>query len=282
MHQVSADYTRALGIPVLQGRGFSDADVAGALHVALVNQAFVLRYFGAGQPLGHTFRVPRAKASPFNLADDSFTVIGVVRDTLNRSLTNEVQPELYLPYTLTGLADRLVLAGEADTSVAVSAVRAQVRALDADQPVMEVRTLQSALDSFVLAGPRFSLALFSIFAGLGLTLAVIGVFGVISHAVARRTREIGVRIAVGASSGRILRMVVLDGLRLIAGGLVLGLLGSAAAARVLQRLIWKVSPFDPLSFAAVAAVLVLVGLQACLWPALRAARVDPIRALRHE
>jgi len=219
---------------------------------------------------------------PFNLTDGSFQIVGIVRDTLNRSLRNEVQPELYMPYTVTGLADRLVVLTQADPATVTNAVRSQVYALDKDQPVTEVRTMQAMLDNFVFSGPRFSLVLFSVFAALGLSLAVIGVYGVISHAVSRRKQEIGVRIALGASSSQIVRMVMSSGLTLIGAGIVLGLAGSAAAAKILQQMIWKVSPFDPLSFAVVAGVLLMVGLQACLWPAFRAARVDPVSVLRCE
>ena len=219
---------------------------------------------------------------PFNLTDGSFQIVGIVRDTLNRSLRNEVQPELYMPYTVTGLADRLVVLTQADPATVTNAVRSQVYALDKDQPVTEVRTMQAMLDNFVFSGPRFSLVLFSVFAALGLSLAVIGVYGVISHAVSRRKQEIGVRIALGASSSQIVRMVMSSGLTLIGAGIVLGLAGSAAAAKILQQMNWKVSPFDPLSFAVVAGVLLMVGLQACLWPAFRAARVDPVSVLRCE
>jgi ABC-type antimicrobial peptide transport system permease subunit len=169
-----------------------------------------------------------------------------------------------------------------DPAALTGAVRAQVDALDREQPVTDVRTMQSALESFVFAGPRFTLALFGVFAALGLGLAVVGVYGVVSHAVARRTQEIGVRLALGATSRRIAGMVVGGGLRLVGLGVLLGLAGSAAAARALRQLIWNVSPFDPLSFAAVSAVLVVVGIQACLRPALRASRVDPVSALRYE
>jgi predicted permease len=282
IHQVSGDYAKTLGIPLLHGRGFGQADVDGGLRVALVNQAFARRYFEGREPLGQVVRIPRARQPPFQQTDDTFQVVGVVRDTLNRSLTNEIRPELYLPYSLTGLADRLVLLARADIGSVAAAVRGHVRALDPDQPLMEVQTLGASLDTFVFAGPRFSLVLFGVFAALGLTLAVIGVFGVISHGVSRRTREIGLRLAVGASAGRIARMVVAGGLRLVALGVMLGLAGSAATARLLQQLVWKVSPFDPLSFAAVAGLLLLVGWSASLLPALRAARLDPVRALRHE
>jgi ABC-type antimicrobial peptide transport system permease subunit len=208
--------------------------------------------------------------------------VGVVKDTLNRGLTNEVHPELYVPNTLTGAADRLAVLTSTDPAALTAAVRAEVRALDREQPITDVRTMQAALQNFVFAGPRFSLALFGVFAALGLCLAVVGVYGVVSHAVARRTQEIGVRMALGASSRRIAGMVLGSGLRLVGLGVVLGLAGSAAAARALRQLIWNVSPFDPLSFAVVSAVLLVVGVQACLRPALRASRVDPVTALRYE
>jgi putative ABC transport system permease protein len=282
VHQVSGQYTEMLGIALLQGRLFTDAEMYGRRHLAVVNQAFVRRYFTGQEPLGRGVQIPRMMTPPFNLTDGSFQIVGIVRDTLNRSLRNEVQPELYMPYTVTGLADRLVVLTQADPATVTNAVRSQVYALDKDQPVTEVRTMQAMLDNFVFSGPRFSLVLFSVFAALGLALAVIGVYGVISHAVSRRKQEIGVRIALGASTGQIVRMILSSGLMLIGAGIILGLAGSAAAARVLQQMIWKVSPFDPLSFAVVAGVLLMVGLQACLWPAFRAARVDPVSVLRCE
>jgi len=282
VHQVSGEYTEVLEIALLQGRLFTDADLYGRRHLAVVNQAFVRRYFTGQEPLGRGVHIPRMLTPPFNLTDGSFQIVGIVRDTLNRSLRNEVQPELYMPYTVTGLADRLVVRIQADPATVTNAVRSQVYSLDKDQPVTEVRTMQAMLDNFVFSDARFSLALFSVFAALGLSLAVIGVYGVISHAVSRRKQEIGVRIALGASSSQIVRMILSSGLTLIGVGIALGLAGSAAAARVLQQMIWKVSPFDPLSFAIVAVVLLIVGMQACLWPAFRAARVDPVSVLRCE
>jgi len=280
LHQVSEDYTRTLGITLLKGRLFTEADMAGRRRVVLVNEAFVRRYLTEREPLGQVVRLPQAKTPLFNLADDYFQVIGVVRDAFNSGMTNDVEPELYLPYTLTGLAEWLVVLPRADLAAVTSAIRSQVRAMDKEQPIIEVRTIESMLDDFVLSGPRFSATLLSIFAALGLSIAVIGVYGVISYGVSRRNREIGVRIAMGASTGNIVRMVVSSGVRLVGAGIVLGLAGSAALARVVQHLIWKVSPLDPVSFALVSGVLLVAGLQACLWPALRAASVDPVSALR--
>ena len=161
-------------------------------------------------------------------------------------------------------------------------VRGEIAAIDKDQPITDIRTLESALNDYLFAGPRFGLTLFAVFAILGLTLAVVGVYGVIAHAVSRRTQEIGVRIALGATTDRIISMVLAGGAKPIAAGIVVGLAGSALSARAMRQMIWNVSPWDPVSFVAVAVVLMVVGLQATLWPALRATRVSPVAALRKE
>jgi putative ABC transport system permease protein len=162
------------------------------------------------------------------------------------------------------------------------AVVERIHTLDRDQPVTEVRTLESFLDDYVYAGPRFNVVLLSVFAALGLTLAVVGVYGVMSHAVAQQTREIGVRMALGAEPGSVARMVVKSGAGLLLAGIALGLAGSVFASRLLAQQVWQVSTFDPISFAAVSAILLVAGLQACAWPAWRAARTQPIVALRQE
>lgn len=282
VHQVNEDYTRTFGIPLLQGRLFTRNEAAGKQHLALVNQAFVRRYLTDARPLGRILRFPQLRGAPFNVADDSFQIIGVVQDTTNRILANEVSPEVYLPFTITGLADRLVVLTRIDPAAVIDAVRKQVYATDPEQPVTDVRTIQAIFDEFIFAEPRFNLVLFSVFAGLGLALAVVGVYGVISHSVSQQTQEIGVRIALGAGSGNIVRMVITAGLKLLTAGIALGLAGGMAATRLLREQIWNVSPFDPLSFTLVSIVLLVVGVQACLWPALRAARTDPVIALRLE
>lgn len=206
----------------------------------------------------------------------------VVRNTVNRDVTEPLRPEIYVPYTLAGFAQLLVVRTDGVPERAAMAVRAAVAAIDPDQPITDIQSLESALDDFVFAGPRFSLTLFGVFAALGLTLAVVGVYGVVAHGVSRRTQEIGVRMALGATAGRIVSMVVAGGAKVIAVGVLAGLVGSALAGRALRELIWNVSPWDPLSFAAVAALLVVVGLLATLWPALRVTRVSPVAALRQE
>ena len=282
IHQIDADYTKTLGIPLVSGRLFSGSEVESRQRMALVNEAFVRTRLDGRDPLGRMVHVPRLREAPLALEDDSFQIIGVVKDTLNRGLTDQVRPEIYLPYTLLGLANRLVTLSRTEPATLTRAVLSQVYAINKDQPVTDVRTIEAVLRDGIYAGPRFNLALFSMFACLGLTIAVIGVYGVISNTVAQQTHDIGVRMAIGASPTRIAGMVVLHGSRLLLAGIALGLVGSVLTARLLSRQIWNVSPFDPISFSAVSLILLVAGVQACVWPARRAARVDPIEALRYE
>jgi putative ABC transport system permease protein len=271
IHQISPDYLRVVGIRLLQGRSFTPTEQS----VAVVNESFVKRHFPTSEPLGRLVKVARVREQPFQ-------IVGIVQDTRNNQLIREVWPEIYIPYTVTGLADRLGVLTSGPPAALAPAIRAQVYEVDKDQPVTEVRTMAAILDEYVFAEPRFNLVLFSAFAALGLTLAVIGVYGVMSHSVVQQTQEIGVRLALGAQLRDIAGMVVWRGLRLLLIGIALGLTASFAATRLLARQIWNVSPVDPLSFAAVSMLLLLVGLLACYWPARRASRVDPMTALRYE
>jgi len=243
--------------------------------VAVVNESFVKRYFPTSEPLGRLVKVSRLRQQPFQ-------IVAVVQDTRNNQLIREVWPEIYVPYTVTGLADRLAVLTSGPPAALAQAIRAQVYSVDKDQPVTEVRTMDAILNEYVFAEPRFNLVLFSVFAALGLTLAVIGVYGVMSHSVVQQIQEIGVRLALGAQLRDIAGMVVWRGLRLLLLGIALGLAASFASTRLLARQIWNVSPVDPLSFTAVSTLLLLVGLLACYWPARRASRVDPMTALRYE
>jgi predicted permease len=282
IHQVNSDYTKAMGITLVEGRLFDETETHGGRQLAVVNQSFARGRLDGANALGLTVRIPRLKQPPFGATDDSFQIIGVVKDTLNRGLTDQVTPEVYLPFTVTGRADRLVALTQADPAGITRSVLNQVYSIDKDQPVTDLRTIDRVLQEGFYAGPRFNLALFAIFAALGLTLAIIGVYGVMSSSVAQQTREIGVRIAFGASPGKIYSMVVKRGAWLLLIGIALGLGGSLLTARLLSQQIWKISPFDPVTFISVSLILLLAGLQACFWPARRAARIDPIGALRQE
>ena len=282
VHQVNAGYTAALGITVRRGRPLEPADVRDRRRVALVNETFARTRLEGREPAAVRVRIPRLQQPPFSVEDPSFEIVGVVKDTLNEGLDEEVAPEIYIPYTLAGVAQRMLLATTVDPNSLARSVAQQVYAIDRDQPVMDVRTLQAVMQDSMLAGPRFNLVLFGVFAALGLVLAVVGVYGVVSAGVEQQRHELGVRIALGADTGRIAAMVMGRGARLLLAGIAAGLVAGLAATRVMAAQIWNVSTFDPVSFAAVSVLLLVAGLQACYWPARRAARVDPIVALREE
>lgn len=285
IHHTNADYVQAMGITLVQGRLFTEAEVDGNRQLAVINQTFARTRLEGRDPVGQIIRVPRLAQAPFKVANDSFQIVGVVKDAQNRNLNQGITPEVYLPFTIAGIADRLAVLAQGDTAAITSAVLGQIRQVDGQQPVTNLMTIDRVLQEFIYADPKFNLALFSVFAGLGLLLAVIGVYGVMSSGVAQQTQEIGIRMALGASPGAVSGMVIKRGLRLLAAGIVVGLAASLLAMRLLKGYVWNLSAFDafdPLTFGAVALLLLLAGLQACLWPARRAARIDPMAALRQE
>ncbi len=280
-HQINADYLRVMGLSLLQGRFLSEAEVAARTHNIVVNQTLARRYF-SGEAVGHLIRIPRLLTAPLSLTDDSFQIVGVVKDAVNRVSTNETLPELYMPYTVMGRADRIFALGAGRPEAMAAALKAQVYAVDPSQPLMEVKTMETVLAENAYARPRFNLLLFTVFAVLGLVLALFGIYGVISNAVAQQTREIGIRIALGASFRQVLGMVLGMSARLLAVGVAVGLGASLVSVKLLKGLVRNVSTFDPYSFVAVTALLFAAGIFASFWPARRAARVDPLTALRDQ
>jgi putative ABC transport system permease protein len=282
IHTINESYTKAMSIGLVEGRAMDEHDVANNAHIALANQAFVRRYLSERDSLGRHVTIPFLRTPPFKLADASFQIVGVTRDTLNNVPEQQVMPELYIPYTITGIADQLIVLAKGRPDALMNAVRAQVYAIDKDQPVTDVKTIETMLNEWVYSRPRFNLLLFSIFAVLGLLLALLGIYGVISSSVAQRTHEIGIRMALGANVSRVIWMVLASGMRLVGAGVAVGLILSVLSVRVLSRQVWKLSTFDPYSFAAVSVLVVAAGLLACFWPARAAARIDPMSALREE
>jgi hypothetical protein len=271
-----------MGIPLVQGRFLDRQEVNAKRHTAVVNQAFVRRYLNGGDALGRLVRIPMLTRPPLKMADDSFLIAGVVRDTVNQVGAPEVQPEMYIPFTIMARADRIVVLGDGSAQSLSKAVKAEIYAVDPIQPVMDDKSMEQVLGENAYARPRFNLLLFAIFAGLGLLLALSGIYGVIAHAVAQQAREIGIRIALGASFSQVIGMVLSMGARLLGIGIIVGLAASMASVKVLSGLVRNVSTFDPYSFAAVTGLLLAAGLFASFWPARRAARVDPLIALRNE
>jgi putative ABC transport system permease protein len=280
VHQVDAGYASTFGLRLASGRLIDQTDVTSRRTVAMVNERFVRARFEGRPPLGQIVHLPRVKERPFELASDAFEVVGVVQDVANDGLANPIRPEIYFPYSLAGVSNILVVRTTLDPTSLTRAVMAQVYAIDSSQPVTNVKTLDTLLKEDEFSTPRFNLILLSVFAVIGLVLAVVGVYGVMATAVAQQRQEIGVRMALGASSKSIVAMILARGSRLLLVGMAIGLVGSLIGARLLARQVWNVSPFDPIAFGLVAIVLLAAGLQACVWPALRAGRTDPIIALR--
>jgi len=282
IHHVNAGYPDAFGIRLAAGRLLSDRDVATAEPVALVNERFVRARLNGREPIGHLVSLPRLKAPPISLKHDTFQIVGVVHDTRNEGLVDPILPEMYLPFTIAGMSNLLAIRTHGDPAAATKAIVGQVYAIDKGQPVAGVMTLARIIQEQQYATPRFNLVLLSIFAAVGLVLAVVGVYGVMSSAVAQERQEIGVRMALGANASSIARMIVVRGLKLLLLGTAVGLVASYAVGKWLASEVWSIATFDPLAFAVVSAILLAAGLQACAWPALRAARTDPLVALRQD
>ena len=282
LQNVNEGYATAMGLGVVLGRFLNAQDVKGKVHNGVVNQAFARHYLEGANVLGAVVHVPRLRSAIPELTDDSFQIVGVVRDRVNRAQTREIVPEIYLPFTITGSADEFYILGKIQPESLDRAVREQIYAADRGQPVTDVKTLEAVLNEYVYSRPRFNLLLFSVFAGLGLLMAALGVHGVISHSVSQQTREIGIRLALGARYGQVIGMVLRQALQFLGAGIALGLVGSVLSTRVLRGLVQNVSTLDAYSLAGTVVLLFVVGLSASFWPARRAARVDPVQALREE
>ncbi len=283
--QISSDYPKLVNTHLLEGRLLTRADIEGARHLILVNRKFASTFFPKGDVLGQSIQIKELHPPSSPSPNETVTIIGVLSNLPNEGLGETIQPETYVPFTLTGFQQMsaILLARSAlSPSSLIKPLEAQIHKLDPDQPVMEIRTYREWLDLRGYAAPKFSVFLFSVFAALGLLLASLGIYAVLNYSVLRQTQEFGVRMALGAQRSNILGMVVRSGTKLIAFGVVLGLIASLAATGLLRSMLSGVSPFDPISFAAVVLLLFLIGIAACLRPALRAARIDPMRALHDE
>jgi len=279
----SEDYLRVLRVPFLEGRAFTEAEVNDAKHVAVINQTFQRRYFGTQDPVGQKIRLNELKDFPDAVSEPWFEVIGVVSDARNRGLLEPIDPEIWIPYTVTGSAMRGILVRTTNDPMSVAkSVAREIWAIDPSVAMADPNPLEYFLDLFTFAQPRFGLWIVGIFASVGLLLVTIGVYSVMAYNTARRTHEVGLRMALGAASSNVLKMVLRDGLRLLVLGILVGMLCSLALARIITSQLWGVSPYDPLTIGAVGGLLLLIGLAACWMPARRATRVDPMAALRYE
>jgi putative ABC transport system permease protein len=279
----SEDYFQTLDVAIVRGRLLSATDIDSARKVVVVNQTLARKFFGSEDPIGRKIKFNDFDQFPHAPHGAYFEIIGVVTDFRNSGLRNPTAPEAFLPYSNVGLGVGFVLAKTAVVPDAVlPSLRQEVWAVEPDAAVLRSGSLQSFLQENAYLEPRFDLFTTSAFAGMGLLLVIIGVFSVTAYAVSLQTHEFGIRMALGAQHGDVLAMVLRQGLMLIAGGAVIGVLASFALTRLLTRKVWGVSATDPWTFATVVTIVVSAGLAACLLPARRAMRVDPMIALRCE
>jgi putative ABC transport system permease protein len=272
---VTPDYFHAMGIPVRAGRAFNDNDRANAPKVVIVNETLARKYFAGTDALG--------KQLHLGLNDLDSEIVGIVGDVRHSGLDKEPGPEFYVPYTQVAFGDMsfVVRTKTTDPANLAAALRGAVQGVDKDIPLFKVRTMRSLVGDS-MARQRFSMTLIAAFAGLALALAMVGIFSVMSFLVAQRTHEIGIRMALGARASDILRMVVFHAMGLALVGVAVGLFASFALTREMATLLYEVSATDPVIFGGIALLLSFVALLACLVPARRATKVDPMIALRYE
>jgi putative ABC transport system permease protein len=274
LNDIAPNFFATLRIPLVSGREFNDADRKDTNQVAIINEAMAKQFWPNQIALGKRFH--------FFGETLLREVVGVVRDTVVNNIGEEPQPLAYLPLTqdfAPAVTMQVRTSGRPEAVIAT--VRSQVQSLDTNLALTNLNTIGELIDQGLWA-PRMGAALLTVFGGLALLLAVVGVYGVLSYSVNQQTREIGIRMAMGAQTGRVLGLVVGQGMRLALAGLALGLLFAFAATRVLSSLLFGVSAHDPLIFGGVSLVLATAALLACYIPARRATKVDPLVALRYE
>jgi putative ABC transport system permease protein len=272
---VSPDYFVAMGVPILAGRNLAVTDDEKGPPVVIVSQATAERFWPDGRALGMSVRLGGSDT-------EVRTVVGVARDTKVRTLGEAPRPYVYVPsrQAKEGFMSIVVRTTD-DPTPLLPVLRREVKAIEEGLPIMEVKTMSEHL-GLMLFAPRMGGILLAVFGGLAALLATVGLYGVVAYAAARRTREVGIRVSIGARPADVIRLMIGQGAILVGVGAVIGLVLAFVATRPLGSMLYGVSVSDPLTFGGVALLLVGIGLTATLIPALRAARLDPIRALRHE
>ena len=292
VQNVSETYFRALRIPFEMGRGFTEAEISGARKVAVVNRKFVSTYLSSEDPIGRRVKLVELEGIADSLREPSFEIVGVVDDVSNQGapgygrggLQAPIEPQVWVPYTVTGSGERSLLVRSVQTPMSVmEEVQQAIWATDPGVALMYPDALDQMISRRWYAGPRFAFLMMMIFGGVGLILVTVGVYSVLAYTTAQRTHEIGVRMALGAERANVLRLVIIEGLRLVLAGVGVGLVVSLLLGRAVEALLWPgVKPYDPVTLASTVVLLLATGVLACWIPARRAARVDPMVALRYE
>jgi putative ABC transport system permease protein len=268
---------------LISGRVLTEGEVNGKLKVAVVNETLARKFFGKENPIGRQIVLRDLATSPDPVPNPTFDIVGIISDAKNQGIQEPVIPEVFIPYTVTGAYERGVLVRTAQDPLAqLNSVRREIWAVDRAVALTLTGTLKGYLKSFSYSEPRFTLIVLGIFACIGLVLVGIGTYSVLAYTVSRQTHEIGIRMALGAERGHVLRMVLRMGVILIGVGLTAGILASLGLNRLLASQLWGVRPYDPLTMVSVVVIISTVGMLACIVPARRATRVDPLVSLRYE
>ena len=272
--KVSPDYFRTLGVPMIKGREFSHRDSSDAPLAAVINNDLARTYFPNEDPIGRRIT--------FDEGESWLSIVGVAGDMRRFGLDSNVKPEVFLPYLQSpSRSMSLVVRSSTDPTSIAAAMKTQVQQIDRDLPFEETKTMQELLAESN-SGRRFNMLLLTVFAGVALLLAIVGIYGVMSYTVAQRTKEIGIRVAIGAQAADVFRMVVGQGMLLAIIGIVLGLVAAFGVTRLMASLLFGVEATDPTTFVGIALLLAVVAFVACYIPGRRATKVDPLIALRYE
>jgi len=279
IRNVNHDYFRAMRIPLRTGRNFTEAEARNNAKVVLISEALAQRFFAGEDPLGQWLRLSWMDKEPYE-------VIGIAGDVRHRGLDIELRQTIYFPSLRLGYSNMVIrttsaLPSRIDPTSLAAAVRREVAAIDPNQPVANIKMMEQWVAESV-AQPRFRTLLLGVFSAVALLLSVVGIYGVMAYAVSQRTREIGIRLALGARTGAVLKLALGQGMKLAGLGMALGLLASLALTRLMKNLLFGVSATDPLTFVVIALLLTAVALLACYFPARKAAKIDPLSALRSE
>jgi putative ABC transport system permease protein len=279
---IGPDYFVTVGAPMVKGRQFTPQDDQDHPGVVIVNEAFVRHYFANEEPLGRRIKIGPPPRIWRGQRFDSFEIVGVVRDVKSAGLDANTEPTYYVPATQAPLQDMslLVRTSTEPTSI-VPALRQAVWSIDPNQPISNVNTLEQIVSDSI-AKPRLNMTLMALFGALAMILAAVGIYGLLSYTVTQRTQEMGIRMALGAQVGDVMRLVLKQGMALAIIGQAIGVVGALALTRLIRSLLFGVTPTDFTIFVAVVAVLTTIALLACYLPARRATKVDPLKALRYE
>lgn len=278
-----ASYFKTIGFRLLRGSLLSEADIRNARKVAIVNETLARKYFGSDDPIGRRIQITQLTSGPHAIPDATFEITGVVADIRNQDVEEPSLPEAFVPATVSSMGFPTILARTSvDPETMLHAITQQIRSINKAAILRDSRTLDKILHDSSYARPRFSVWLLSIFGTIGLVLVGSGIYGVIAYSVSRQTREIGIRMALGAERRTVFLGVLRMTLRLIVAGIAIGAAASFATNRIIANSLWSVPVFDPVVLAGGIAVILLLGVAACFVPALRATRVNAVVALRQE